>query len=121
MPSESCTSVKVTYFDQQAARAELDRAVEELVRRHPEIERVLLFGSLARRCAAPGSDADLLIVLRSSDRPFPDRIPLYTPEGCSVAVDVFPYTRAEIERMLASGNAFVREALSEGVELPLPR
>jgi hypothetical protein len=121
MPSRSCTSVKVTYFDQRAAREELRRAAEALVRRRPEIERVLLFGSLATGRAAPGSDADLLIIVGSSDRSFLDRIPLYTPEGCSVGVDVFPYTREEIEHMLASGNPFVRQALSEGVELLLPR
>jgi hypothetical protein len=97
----------------------LGHAVKDLARRRPEIERVLLFGSLATGRAVPGSDADLLIILKSSDRPFLDRIPVYTPEGCRIGIDVFPYTGAEVQRMLAAGNWFLKRALAEGVELPL--
>ena len=85
--------------------------------RRPEIDRVLLFGSLARGDAAPGSDADLLIILRDSDLPFLDRFPRYRPAGVAIDVDVFAYTREELRKMLASRNRFVRQALREGVEL----
>ena len=115
----SSGSVKVTYLDPQAIRDELGSAVRELASRHPEIERALLFGSLATGGAVPGSDADLLIILKSSDRPFLDRIPVYTPEGCRIGIDVFPYTGAEVQRMLAAGNWFLKRALAEGIELPL--
>lgn len=121
MPRRSCDSVSVTWLDRAAVLEALRREVQVLARVRPEIQRVVLFGSLATGSAVPGSDADLLIVLRSADRPFLDRIPLYTPEGCPVGVDVFPYTQDEIERMLAGGNAFVRQALNEGVELTLSR
>ncbi|MFO8240414.1 MAG: nucleotidyltransferase domain-containing protein [Dissulfuribacterales bacterium] len=84
---------------------------------HPEIERVLLFGSLARGEAAPGSDADLLLVLSSAADPFLNRIPKYIPMGLPIGVDVFPYTQEEISRMLADGNLFLRRALDEGVAL----
>lgn len=121
MPSRSCDSVSITWLDRAAVLEALRREVRALAQARPEIQRVLLFGSLATGSAVPGSDADLLIILRSADRPFLDRIPLYTPEGCPVDVDVFPYTQDETERMLASGNAFLRRALNEGVELPLRR
>ena len=91
--------------------------MEALARERPEVERVLLFGSLVSGGAVPGSDADLLVVLNDSNRRFLDRIPLYVPAGCPVDVDVFPYTHAELERMQAEGNHFIRRALAEGVEI----
>jgi uncharacterized protein len=98
-------------------RKTLKQAVMVLTHRRPEIERVLLFGSLATGRAVPGSDADLLMILTHSDRPFLDRIPLYIPEGCRIPVDVFPYTHAEIEKMQAAGNAFLKRACAEGIEI----
>ena len=109
--------MKVTSLDRDTARENLRRAVTALAHRRPEVERVLLFGSLATGQTLPGSDADLLIFLKHSDRPFLARMPLYTPEGCGIGVDVFPYTRAEIEQMRASGNWFIARALAEGVEI----
>lgn len=91
--------------------------MEELARRRPEIERVLLFGSLATGRAVPGSDADLLIILKDSDCRFLDRIPLYIPDACGIGVDVFPYTQVEVDAMLADGNWFIRRALAEGIEI----
>jgi len=116
-PDESSNSVKVTYLDCRVATQEITRAVIELARNHQEIQQVFLFGSLATGRAAPGSDADLLFILANSDRTFPDRIPLYMPDGCRMGVDVFPYTRMELERMLSEGNGFVRRALAEGIEI----
>ncbi len=116
----SWNSVSVTYVDTEAIRRNLQRAVQALVRDHPEIERILLFGSFATGQAVPGSDLDLLVVLSDTNRRFLDRIPLYTPGGCGVGVDVFPYTRAEIQTMLAAGNFFITRALAEGVPIYPP-
>jgi predicted nucleotidyltransferase len=93
----------------------VQRAIAALASRRPELERVLLFGSVAAGQAVPGSDVDLLVILERSETAFIDRIPLYTPEGCGVDVDVFPYTRQEIEGMLAEGNSFLRGALRDGM------
>jgi predicted nucleotidyltransferase len=116
-PIASSASVKITYLDREEVRKSLKQAVAALARRRPEVERVILFGSLATDRAVPGSDADLLMMLTHSDRTFLDRIPRYIPEGCRIGVDVFPYTQAEIAAMQAAGNAFLRRALAEGVEL----
>jgi predicted nucleotidyltransferase len=64
--------------------------------RHAEIERVALFGSLARGDAARGSDVDLPVVLSHSALPFLERISRYMPAGGGIGVDVFPYTREEL-------------------------
>lgn len=108
------STVRVTYFDKRAVRAAVEHHARELAARYPEIEEIVLFGSLARGTPVPGSDADLLIVLSESDRRFLDRIPAFLPSRFPVSVDVFPYTRAEVERMLREGNAFLRAALRDG-------
>jgi predicted nucleotidyltransferase len=101
----------------EKTREELRRAVAELAGRRPEIQSVFLFGSLARGDAAPGSDADLLVILSHSDLPFPERIPVYLPDGCRIGVDVFPYTQEEFDDMRRRNDAFLRRALREAVQL----
>ena len=116
-PSSSSSSVRITWFDHNVVLEQVRRAIAVLASRRPEVERVLLFGSVATGRAVPGSDVDLLVILERSDTPFVDRIPLYTPDGCGVDVEVFPYTRREVEQMLAQGNSFLRSALREAVVL----
>ena len=93
---------------------ELERSVRRLVRAHPEVKRVLLFGSYARGDFGLRSDADILLVLSSSpyERYF-DRIPEFLDFflDMSVPVDIFPYTEAEVERMHERGNPLIRSAL----------
>ena len=84
---------------------------------YPEIDRVILFGSLARGDAGPRSDADLLVVVSHTDMPFLERSVRYAPAGVGIGVDVFTYTRSELQEMLADGNRFVSRAISEGMEL----
>lgn len=110
----SSGSARITWLDREAARCAVARAVRRLARRRPEIQGVLLFGSLARGDAVPGSDADLLVVLDGSDLSFFERMPRYLPDFCGIGMDVFPYTAAELERMQGDGNAFIRAALGEG-------
>lgn len=95
----------------------LKSVAQQMKARHPEIEQVLLFGSLARGDAVPGSDADLLVILSSAALPLMERIPRYLPVGLPLGVDVFPYTQKEIDRMLAAGNHFIGQAVKEGIAL----
>lgn len=95
----------------------LRTAVTQMRAAHPEIEEVWLFGSLARDQAVPGSDADLLPILTATSEDFLSRIPHYLPQGLPLGVDVFPYTRAEIETALEAGNPLIQQALTEGILL----
>jgi predicted nucleotidyltransferase len=115
--NESSTTVAITYFDRAGVRTAAEALARELAARHPEVEEVILFGSVAWGTPVPGSDVDLLLVLSGSDRPFPDRIARYVPTDFPVGVDVFPYTRAEIARMRMDGNLLVLDALRRGVTL----
>ncbi|HEV8641939.1 MAG TPA: nucleotidyltransferase domain-containing protein [Methylomirabilota bacterium] len=111
------STVRITYFDKEAVHRALQEYVSALVERHPELEEVILFGSLVAGTPVPGSDVDLMLILRDSDRPFLERIARFPPSRFPVDVDVFPYTRAEIERMTAEGNWLVRSALRTGQTL----
>ncbi len=91
--------------------------MEALKVRRPEIERAVLFGSLQRGDAVPGSDADVLLVLHVTDLPYSERAAVYRPEGVGIPVDLVVYTRTELDDMLAAGNCFVSRALAEGRDL----
>ena len=116
-PAKSSASVKVCWLDRPQLIEHLKCAAQVLRERHPEIELIVLFGSLARGDAVPGSDADLLIVVSHSAEPFLQRTVRYRPAGVGVGVDVVAYTREELAALLEAGNAFVRQALREGMVL----
>ncbi|MGK2859543.1 MAG: nucleotidyltransferase domain-containing protein [Thermoanaerobaculia bacterium] len=84
-------------------RKEVERAVDQWARAlkdaHPEIERVIWFGSWIHGRPTPGSDVDICLVLRSSVKPFRDRIPDYLPNRFPTGIDLFPCTAAELERL----------------------
>ena len=85
-PEGSSPSAKVFWLDRTGIRDRLRQEAERLHQSHPEIERVILFGSLARGDAVPGSDADLLLVLRDSERPFRGRAGTYRVADAGVGV-----------------------------------
>ena len=116
-PAKSSASVKVFWLDRPQLIERLKSAAQTLIERYPEIELIVLFGSLARGDAVPGSDADLLIVVSHSAEPFLERTVRYRPAGVGVGVDVVAYTREELAVLLEAGNAFVRQALGEGIAL----
>ena len=108
---------EVTWLDRRAVLNATGKAVQMLARQRPEVQRVILFGSMARGDAVPGSDVDLLVVLSESDRSFLDRIASYRLSGVPIGVDVFPYTEDELAQMLGEDNGFARQALAEGTVL----
>jgi predicted nucleotidyltransferase len=96
----------------------LPDATQRLIRRiiagyRPQ--RVIVHGSFARGDAHEGSDLDLIIVKRTSER-FVDRIEqvLAFSDG-EMALEPMVYTEQEIANMLSEGNSFLGTALAEGV------
>lgn len=101
MPSyvveESYGSVKVFWLNQEALIKEISHLANRLGERDENISKIILFGSLAERRAVPGSDADILVLLKKEKRPFLDRLSQYHQEFClGFPVEVFPYTEAEL-------------------------
>jgi predicted nucleotidyltransferase len=85
------------FIDKDQVLRELTVLAARARQERPEIRRVILFGSLANDRYTASSDADLLVILKSSNQRFIDRIPKFQRLfiQASVPVDVFPYTEAE--------------------------
>jgi len=84
----------------------------------PEVEEVLLVGSLARGDFTGTSDADVLIVLDESPLNPVERIQRYLPFfGLEIAVDLIPLTRKELEPVDPVGVSRLSSLLAGGKRL----
>ena len=120
MPKRSSGSAEIRLPSRETLIQNLKREADQILKEFGEVEEVILFGSLARGDHGIYSDADVLIIL--SDSPYKryfDRIPKYTLAFAEfdMSVEVFPYTRPELNRMRESGNLFIKSILQEGIPL----
>ena len=83
---------------------------------HPEVCRIVLFGSFARDDFGVHSDLDLLIVLNSSGLPLRERVAEFLDECSMYPTDVFPLTEDELDVRLKAGDPFWTKAVCEGIE-----
>jgi len=102
-------SVKIFWLDREYIMKQLENAINTL-HADPNILKIVLFGSFAEGRAVPGSDIDILIILKNDPRRFIDTIHHYLDSfvHIGIAVDVFPYTTKELD------NPLVQRALSTG-------
>jgi predicted nucleotidyltransferase len=90
--------------------------------RHPEVSRVLLFGSFARGDFSARSDMDLLVILKSSSLPVRDRIGEFLQDCIAYPTDIFPLTEDELNQRLRELDPFWTRAMKEGIDcLAQPR
>jgi predicted nucleotidyltransferase len=119
MQRPSLSSVVIKSVD----RARVEQAVREYAARlfaaHPEIERIIWFGSWVNGIPRPGSDVDLCLILSSTDKPMHERAADFLPVGFPVGVDLFVYTRAEFERLQAEYPGWF-QAIASGSDLAVP-
>lgn len=117
MPEESWDTVRAIWLDREAAREAVRKSAQGLVAQRPEVQKVVLFGSLARGDAVPGSDADVLIIAQTEVR-FIDRYVEYIEyfDQSHMDVELFVYTPEEAERM-GGEPTLVRTALRDGIVL----
>jgi predicted nucleotidyltransferase len=74
--------------------------------------KIILFGSLAENRGVPGSDVDILIILKRADEPFFKRIEAWAAKFLvDFPIELFPYTEEELHTPL------VQEALKKGITL----
>lgn len=104
----------VFWLDQRAAVEALRCRATRLRRERPEVEKVVLFGSLAAGRAVPSSDADVLVTVREPLPSLVERGLEYRVyfEELGMPVDVFVYGVAEVPQV-----PLARRALAEGVVL----
>lgn len=101
--------VKVRFINAPKLIEELKSISGHILQRDENVLGIYLFGSLSDDTYVPMSDADILIVLKKENRRFIDRMPEFLRYflKVSVATDVFPYTKKEIEEMIFNGNTFL--------------
>lgn len=119
MRKQSSSTVKVRFVDRAEVLSALRRLARHLAEQVPAVEEVLLFGSFAEGNWSARSDADVLVVLREDAEPLEPRMLRFAPYfwEAPVETEVFPYTRAEVEKMKREGNRFLLRALDTGISL----
>ena len=90
------SSVVVKSIDEAAVRRAMDAYAQRLFATRTDVAEIVVFGSFATGTWAPGSDLDVLIVLRDAAERVRDRIPSLLPGRFPVPVDLFPFTRDEL-------------------------
>jgi predicted nucleotidyltransferase len=83
---------------------------------HPEVLRILLFGSFARGDFSARSDMDLLVISKSSKLPPRERISEFLKECMDYPTDVFPFTEEELDQRLRDGDPFWVQAIREALQ-----
>jgi len=116
MPEPFSSSVEVRFIDRDAVLEDLRRAAAQARAAHPEIERVLLFGSLVRGNWTADSDADLIVVV---DREFPDFLERsrYQIHSKSIPTDTLVYSRTEFDELARTPGSLLAENLPFTIEL----
>ncbi len=120
MLARSSNSAGAIYLDRERRIEEIRRSVAAARKRIPQIQRVILFGSLVSGRATPRSDADILVVVETSPYDHPrDRVPeilrALSPLPCPI--DLFVVTSAEFKRCREENSPFLRVATSTGTDL----
>jgi predicted nucleotidyltransferase len=112
-------SVRVFRLDRDRVLARLRECARNLMRARADVLEVRLFGSLARGNAAPGSDADIFVVVRDGAPPLLDRIASLARhfDGIGIGCDVIAYTESERDALAGHRGPFAKAVLEEGVEL----
>lgn len=109
------SSVAIKSIDRERIEKAVAAFAAQLRARHPEVERVIWFGSWVNGLPTPGSDVDLCLILSSSDKPPRERIPDYLPLGFPVGLDLFSYTKEEFERLRETSPGWYN-AITSGKE-----
>jgi len=105
-------SARVFWLDQKRLLREIHRVAQKVGEKNQNVLKILLFGSLAEKRAVPGSDADILIILKEDGKPFIARMTEWLEKfSLDFPVEVFPYTEKELDSPLAS------QAMRTGITL----
>lgn len=113
-PSESSHSVAIKSVDSKAIEQAVHALVARWVAAFPNVEEVIWFGSWIRGVWGPGSDVDLCVILTKDSRRIQDRIPDFLPRQFPVGLDLFPYTREELNCLARSQPAWHRQIVERG-------
>src|SRR5437867_2096790 len=103
MPVRSSSSSVLRWPDAGEVDQAVRRWVEGLVATRPEVLRVGYFGSYAQGDWGPGSDLDLIVIVRGAEEPFERRASRWDATGLPVPADVLVYTNDEWHELAERG------------------
>lgn len=83
---------------------------------HPEVKRVIWFGSWIKGHPTPGSDVDLCIIVDKSDMRPRDRISDYLPLGFPLGIDLIVLTAQEFAQLNDSSPGLYK-AIHAGIDV----
>lgn len=95
MPVRLLTSSVLKWPDTEMVSRELRRWTGDIVYERKDVLRIGYFGSYARGDWGVGSDLDLVIVVKSSSKPFERRATEWDATSLPVPADVLVYTEEE--------------------------
>ncbi len=117
MQDKSRSGAEVRFLDYDQILRELRQAVSEAKAAHPEIIKVLLFGSLAQGNWPADSDADLIVVVgREFPHFFGSRAP-YQVFTSSIPTDSLVYSETEFQKLSCDPESFLAQNLPTAIEL----
>lgn len=94
---------------QQHIRAYVRRLVREF-----KPEKVILFGSYAYGAPSPGSDVDLLIIMRLQKRGVYQAAEIQTRVRPKFPLDILVRSPEKVKKRLDLGDSFMREVITKG-------
>lgn len=116
MRERSWNSAEVRFIDYDQTIHNLQEAVAEAKAAHPDIVKVLLFGSLVQGNWTAASDADLIVVVRQELSGFSSRSP-YHIFAQGIPTDSLVYSESEFERLAKDPESFLAQNLLTALEL----
>jgi predicted nucleotidyltransferase len=97
------------------------KEVGELVKKEFNVEKVILFGSFASGEPSPSSDLDILVIMDTKLKPYKQstliRMRLDEKLGVKVPIDLIVRTPQQINERLNLGDFFIKNILTNGVNL----
>ncbi len=117
MPVRSLTSSVFKWPDNKTVDQAVRRWAENVLQQRPDVVQVGYFGSYARGDWGVGSDLDLVIIVKDSEKPFDLRAGDWDTGEIPVPTDVLVYTEAEWQQR---PRFFTQKLLAEIVWLAGP-
>ncbi len=115
MPVRSLNSSVLKWPDHGQVDGAVRAWAARVAQAHDELLRAGYFGSYARDDWGVGSDIDLVLVLRASDKPFERRALDFDATGLPVPAELLVYTQAEWRRLMEEAGRFARTLAAETV------
>jgi predicted nucleotidyltransferase len=103
-------------IDREKVQDAVHEYARQLRQRHPEVIRLIWFGSWVNGYPTPGSDVDICLILSTTDKPLRDRLPDYLPVRFPVGIDLQIYTQNELDHISQSSPGWY-QAITSGIDI----